>query len=309
VSARSLSLVCPRCRGPLDRDDRGYRCPACGVAYPERDGVLRVLEGDSGAPGYDPHYFGTLPQVEQKHFWFLHRREVILDALRRHVPDLARRPLLDLGCGSGGLMAYLGPEGVPLAAGCDAYVEGLLLARRRVDVPLVLVDLGRLPPLGPGQAMIGLFDVLEHLDDDRGVLRWLASVLEPGGVLVLTVPAHPFLFDEMDELAHHRRRYRRDELREKLEAAGFEVGVVAHFMGVLLPLLVLVRLLGRLLPARPRARRDLELRVVPVVNPLLRLLLRIERWVCRRTPLPFGTSLIAIAVRPRGGTVAAGAQP
>src|SRR5262249_11241413 len=181
VSARPLSLVCPRCRGPLDRDNPGYRCPACRVSYPERDGVLRLLEGDRGAPGYDPHYFGTLPQVEQEHFWFLHRREVILDTLRRHVPDLARRPLLDLGCGSGGLLAYLGRQGVPLAAGCDAYVEGLLLARRRVDAPLVLVDLGRMPPLGPGQAMIGLFDVLEHLDDDRGVLGWLSSVLEPGG--------------------------------------------------------------------------------------------------------------------------------
>src|SRR5262249_7443652 len=153
--------------------------------------------------------------------------------------------------------------------------------------------------------MIGLFDVLEHLDDDRGVLRWLSSVLEPGGVLVLTVPAHPFLFDEMDEMAHHRRRYRREELREKLEAAGFEVEVVAHFMGVLLPLLVLVRLLGRLLPARPRARRDLELRVVPVVNSVLRLLLRIERWAGAKAPLPFGTPQPATAAAPPAAPAAA----
>src|SRR5262249_20346775 len=117
VSARPLTLVCPRCRGSLDPDEPGDRCPACGVDSPERE---------RGAPGCDPHYFETLPQVEQEHFWFLHRREVILDTLRRHVPDLAGRPLLDLGCGSGGLLAYLARQGVPLAAGFDAYVEGLL---------------------------------------------------------------------------------------------------------------------------------------------------------------------------------------
>jgi SAM-dependent methyltransferase len=306
MAARALSLVCPRCRGRLELEPGGCRCAACDVSYPEADGVLSLREGDGGPPGYDPHYFGTLPLVEQEHFWFAHRREVILETLRRNVPDLERRPLFDVGCGAGGLMAFLGANGVPLAGACDAYLEGLAVARRRLDVPLVLVDLDRLPPLGPGQALVGLFDVLEHLDDDRGVLRWLRGVLEPGGVLVLTVPAHPFLFDEMDALAHHRRRYRRTELREKLEEAGFSVLAVRHFMGVLVPLLVVVRTLGRLLPGRASARRDLEFRVVPLLNGLVRFALRLEAWVDRVLPLPVGTSLIAVAARPREGDDAGG---
>jgi SAM-dependent methyltransferase len=293
-----LSLVCPRCRGALEAGPAAYLCPACGVSYPEKDGILHLVEGSAGPPGYDPHYFGTLPLVEQEHFWYVHRREVILEALRRRVPDLTARALFDVGCGSGGLLAFLAKEGVPVAGACDAYLQGLAVARRRVDVPLVLVDEGRTPPLGPGQTLIGLFDVLEHLDDDAGVLRWLWSVLEPGGVLVLTVPAHPILFDEMDEIAHHRRRYRLVELRDKLTAAGFDIGEVRHFMGVLVPLLLVVRPLGRLLPARSATRRDVEFRVVPGLNLVMRLLLRLEAWAARVLPLPFGSSLIAVASRP-----------
>src|SRR4029078_9351796 len=117
---------------------------------------------------------------------------------------------------------------IPLAGACDAYLESLRLVRRLVEAPLARVDAGRLPPLAAGQSLIGLFDVLEHIDDDEGTLLFLASVLEPGGYLALTVPANPFLFDEMDELAHHRRRYRRGDLGKKLEAAGFETVLLTH---------------------------------------------------------------------------------
>jgi SAM-dependent methyltransferase len=266
------------------------------------NGILRLVGGREGAPGYDPHYFDALDEVEERHFWFAARRRVILEALRRVVPDLGRRALFDIGCGSGGLLAFLGGNGVPLAGACDAYLESLHMVRRKVDTPLLLVDEGRLPPLGPGQTLLGLFDVLEHIDDDAETLRFLASVLEPGGVLVMTVPAHPFLFDEMDRLAHHRRRYRRAELRERVEGAGLEIKTLFHFMAPLVPLLVLGRALGRALPgarASAAARRRAEMSVIPGLNGLLGALLAIERRVLARGwALPFGSSLLVVARRP-----------
>ena len=72
-------------------------------------------------------------------------------------------------------------------------------------------------------------------------------MLEPGGILVLTVPAHPFLFDEMDEIAHHRGATRASELGSKLRAAGFAVRRLAHFMAPLVPLVTL-RWAARALP-------------------------------------------------------------
>jgi SAM-dependent methyltransferase len=265
-----------------------------------RDGVLHLVAGRVGAAGFDPHYFPTLAAVERKHYWFAARREVVRDVLRATVPDLGRRALFDLGCGSGGLLHFLGESGVPLAGACDVYLESLQLVRRRVEAPLVLVDEGRFPPLAPGYTLVSLFDVLEHIDDDLGTLRHLFDVLEPGGVLVLTVPAHPFLFDEMDTIAHHRRRYRRAELGDKLRAARFEIRRLSHFMAPLVPLVAL-RWLVRALPGRRSAteRRRAELRVTPVLNGLMRAALRLERPLVRASLLPFGSSLIAVAARPR----------
>jgi SAM-dependent methyltransferase len=279
----------------------GAECVSCPARYPAQRGILRLTLGREGAPGYDPHFFQTLQGVEGRHFWFVARRAVVYETLRRSVPDLARRSLFDIGCGSGGLLEHLARSGVNVAGACDAYQESLEIVAGRVSAPLVLVDEGRLPPLGPGHEVLTLFDVLEHLDDDRGMLRFLYSVLAPGGVLVTTVPAHAFLFDERDEMAHHRRRYRRRELGDKLREAGFEVRVLTHFMASLVPALLALRALGALLPrpAETRRRRQMrEFRVVPVVNGLLRSVLAVERGLLRVTTLPFGSSLIAVAARP-----------
>jgi SAM-dependent methyltransferase len=264
--------------------------------------VLDLRVGRSGAPGFDPHFFESLSRVEEEHFWFVGRQETVLQALRREVPDWAQRRLFDIGCGSGGLLAFLGRRGVPLAGACDAYPESLGLVRARLDLPLLLVDEGRLPPLGEGHDLLGMFDVLEHLDDDVGTLRALAQALIPGGALVLTVPAHPWLFDEMDELACHRRRYTRRGLRAVLEGSGFEVRLLRHFMSSIVPALLLVRALGRLLPqgrAGAAERRQAELRVVPGLNALMRGILAVERAATARLPLPFGSSLLAVATRPK----------
>jgi len=304
-----LRTVCPGCRTALTVEESGATCRACGAQHPLENGILHLALGREGAPGYDPHFFGTLERVEGRHFWFVARREVVLDALRRAVPDLDRRALVDIGCGSGGLLQYLGNRGVAVAGACDAYLESLEIVRRRMAVPLVLVDEGRLPPLGSGHDLLALFDVLEHLDDDRGMLRFLHSALAPGGVVVLTVPAHPFLFDDRDELAHHRRRYRRAELREKLEEAGFSVRVLSHFMAPLVPLLLAMRAGSWLLRRSPRrggGQQGLEFRVVPVVNGLGRALLAAERQMLRLGPLPFGSSIIAVAARPGGEAASLG---
>lgn len=300
-----LKLVCPRCRAALVVDRDGAACPQCGAFYPVENGVLRLLAGRVGAPGYDPHYFPELAAVEAEHYWFLARRQVVHDLLRGSVPDLDQRAIFDIGCGSGGLLAFLAERGVRVAGACDVYVESLRLASRRIAAaPLVLVDEGRFPPLGPGQTLVGMFDVLEHIDDDSGTLGHLFSILAPGGILVLTVPAHPFLFDEMDVIAHHRRRYTRGELSGKLRGAGFVVRRLTHFMAPLMPLLG-VRWLARAATGgrRVHQRRRLELRVLPVLNRLMRAVLALERPLVRRGVVPFGSSLLAVAAKPGGGEV------
>ncbi len=298
---RGLALACPACRGEVAEARGGAACRGCGAVYPEDDGTLRLVAGRRGVPGFDPHFFATLRAVEDRHFWFVGRRQVVLSALRRAVPRLGARRLFDVGCGSGGLLAFLARSGVAVAGACDVYPESLRLVRERLDVPLVQVDEGRLLPLGGGYDLLGMFDVLEHVDDDVGTLRGLRESLVPGGALVLTVPAHPWLFDEMDRIAFHRRRYRRADLRGALEAAGFEVRLLTHFMSPLVPALALMRPLQRLLQrGTSHERRRTEFRVVPGLNGLLRGVLAVERAALGVYPLPFGSSIVAVAARPGG---------
>ena len=310
---QALKLVCPACRGALAWGDATLRCGHCQVDYHHQDGMWQMRLGRMGAPGYDPHHFDTLAEVEGRHFWFVARRELILEAMRRSVPDLGTRPMFDVGCGSGGLAAFLAAGGVRLSGACDAYPEALWIASRRLEVPVLLVDEGRLPPLGSGQPMIGLFDVLEHIDDDAGTLAWVAEALEPGGYLVLTVPAHPCLYNDLDRSARHRRRYRRRELAVKLAAAGLRVRLLTHFMAPLaLPILLVSwseaarRRLGRPPLASPVGAR---LRVRPFPDFALGLVLSLERRLLRLGSLPFGSSLMAVAERPVDRALDPGPMP
>lgn len=276
-----------------------------------------ATEGDSPAPGtrhaargtlpedasYDPQYFAPLYAAEDRHFWFRARGGVIAAAAARAVRG--RPPgyrVLEVGCGTGVALRTLAaacPQGS--VVGMDLFAEGLRFARRRVATPLVRGD-AHAPPFRVPFAAVGLFDVLEHLPDDRAVLRDLHAMLAPGGALLLTVPASPALWSYFDEASHHCRRYTRADLAAKLAGAGFAVEYLSPFMAALFPVLWAGRRVAALRERLARRPADAgamaidELRVVPGLNGLLAAVLGWERlWVARGWRLPMGSSLLAIA--------------
>ena len=162
-------------------------------------------------------------------------------------------------------------------------------------------DLFALPVAAPFD-VIGLFDVLEHLADDRAALAALCVRTGSGRRLVVTVPAQPTLWSYADEYAGHYRRYTPRDLVQLLEQAGFRVEYHTPFMAALYPLLWLGRRLAAVRNRRrlaPKGRRELfaqELKVRPWLNRVLTWLHRWEApWIARRGQLPWGTSLLAVA--------------
>lgn len=198
------------------------------------------------------------------------------------------------------LLETLCPEAV--ITGMDYLPETLLLARSRTRCTILKGNIAKIE-VDCQFHLICLFDVLEHLPDDKDVLRKLYSMLLPNGALLLTVPAFPSLWSYFDEVSHHYRRYRFGELIEKLQSEGYVVEFLSHFMASLLPIVWLHRKWVKLWSPRLSDDSDRlreifkrELRIIPIFNEVFRWLLGKEAsWVGNRRRLPFGTSLVAIA--------------
>jgi SAM-dependent methyltransferase len=238
----------------------------------------------------DPAYVTVHMEEDRSHWWFRGRLAVIRAALRRALPPRRVR-LLELGCGSGNVLAALGEFGE--AVGMDAH-EDLTAAARAAGLD---VRDGHLPDdLGvpPGWAeVVLLLDVIEHVDDDVAALRAARAAVGEGGLLVVTVPAYQWLWSGHDEVLGHRRRYTAAGLRAAVERAGFDVLRVSYFNTLLFPLLAAVRGWKRL---RGDRGHDLRRPAAPL-NRLLEGVFAFERHLVPHLPLPFGASLLLIGRR------------
>lgn len=258
---------------------------------------------------YDPTYFAPLFAIEERHFWFHARSRVVASLVNSITP---RFPpgyrVLEVGCGTGYMLRVLERcchSGI--IVGMDLFSDGLRYARERTNCDLVVGDVHALPFVPQRFHLVGLFDVLEHFPDDSQILVDLSEILAPEGVLMLTVQAHPSLWSYFDEASHHSRRYTLTELESKLVGTGYQIEYLTQWMMSLFPLVWLGRRVVASLDRcsvgsanRVDKLASRELRVVPVFNDLMSMLLALEeRLIARRRRLPIGTSLLAIARKKR----------
>jgi SAM-dependent methyltransferase len=261
--------------------------------------------GPRSAPqgGYDPSFFDELAAIEDQHFWFRARNRLIFDLAKKICSQIEPGYLvLEVGCGTGNVLRALRDAcSAGRVVGLELWFDGLRHAQRRVGDWLVQGDVRSLP-FGRQFNLVGLFDVLEHLPEERETLRAVHGALVPGGKLMLTVPAHQFLWSYFDEAAHHCRRYSETEIRERLVEAGFHVEYLSQFMACIFPIVWAFRKAGNFWSrsdsetSRNWAAR--EFRIVPGVNWVLTSLLTLEaRWLASGHRLGFGTSFVVIATK------------
>jgi SAM-dependent methyltransferase len=259
--------------------------------------------GTAQGGGYDPSFFDELAEIEDQHFWFSARNRLIFELAKKICSQLESGYLvLEVGCGTGNVLRALRNAcSAGRVVGLELWFEGLRHAQRRGGDWLVQGDVRSLP-FGRQFNLVGLFDVLEHLPDERETLRALHDALVPGGKLMLTVPAHQFLWSYFDEAAHHCRRYSEAELRERLVESGFKVEYLSQFMACIFPIVWAFRKVGnfwsRNNSGTSRDWTAREFRIVPVLNWILTSLLTLEaRWLARGHRLAFGTSFVVIATK------------
>ena len=234
--------------------------------------------------------YEQMAELDQRHWWYRARREVIAALIRRLAPPPADARILEVGCGTGHNLAMLGQFGAVDAVELDDQARGL--AEQRLGRPVHKAPLPELAGI-PDAAydLIGAFDVIEHIDDDAAALATIAAKLKPAGKLVMTVPAHPWMWSAHDVVNHHKRRYSKRALRRLVEGSPLRLDRIGYFNSLLFPVAIAERTASRL-----RGKQDSDLTLPPPpLNLALERTFAAERHLIGRLPLPPGLSLFAVA--------------
>jgi SAM-dependent methyltransferase len=241
----------------------------------------------------DAAVFERMAELDASHWWFVGRRRILEQLIRREVRPPPGARILELGCGTGHNLDMLGRFGTVEATELNDSAREL--ASTRLGRPVARAALPDLSMFDDERFdLVALLDVLEHVADDRAALQSIQSKLKPGGKLLVTVPGNPWMWSAHDVSHHHHRRYRRRELESVARGAGLTIDFLSPFNSLLFPPIAAARLVGRL---TGRESADDAMPPAPV-NRLLRAIFGLEAGLIGRVPFPFGVSLAAVLRRP-----------
>lgn len=240
-------------------------------------------------------------RLEDRSFWFRHRNACILQAVQHYPPPGL---LYDVGGGNGFVAAHLSQSGLETIV-VEPCLAAARNARRRGLDPVIcatIADAGFAPGSLPA---VGLFDVLEHIENDTAFLSSLAALLQDNGRLYLTVPAYGLLWSPEDVTAGHYRRYRLGPLLRRLSDAGFQIDYATYFFSFLVAPILLCRTLPGLfglgkqpLDCGKLRGHETKQATGAVLDPLCRWeLARIEG----KKRIAFGASCLVVARRASTG--------
>jgi len=224
------------------------------------------------------------------HWWYRARRDILADYLARWggLPQDAR--ILEIGCGTGHNLPMLAQFGEIDAIEIDETAGAK--ASERLGKPVGTSPLPELTGVEPGSYdLVAVLDVIEHVEDDVAALKAIATALKPGGKILITVPAHQWMWSAHDVVNHHKRRYSKAGFAALLEKSGLRGAKLGYFNSLLFPVAVAARFAGKLM-----GKDDSDDSPPPKpLNALFEGVFRVERHLVGRVPLPPGLSLITLA--------------
>ena len=237
----------------------------------------------------DATHLEQLVELEDSYWWHVAKRELALKLLSKFAP--APGQLVEGGIGSGRNLVEFEKRGYSVT-GLDLMPESVAHVKGRGVEDCHVHDLEVPWPMDDGSVdAIVLLDVLEHIEHPVVTLKNMHRVLKPGGVVVMTVPACPWLFSRWDEQLGHFRRYTSRELRRQAAEGGFRVSWLNHWNSFTFPAAVAVRGWEKVFPKREHP--DFP-HVSRLTNNALLTAAKAERWAMNALPVPAGLSLAGV---------------
>lgn len=252
---------------------------------------------------YPQQVYKLLARTEPRHFWFAAKNKIIGKTVTKFFPDPGKIRFLEIGCGTGFVLSYLEKLGFSMT-GVDMHMEGLRIAQSRITKgSLICADVTR-DVVGLPFPALGLFDVLEHIEDDTYFLQQCVRHLAPRGLVFITVPADMRLWSIIDEVSGHKRRYDKKSLEKLLTPCGLKIETISYFNAFLyLPQLFFRRHFhaNHKLAKKNTVKILLDsFRYSPLINTIGNLGFTLEFLLSEFFPMPFGASIIVAARKGKG---------
>src|SRR5438874_7403273 len=234
--------------------------------------------------------YATMFRVEETHWWYGALHRLIFQALDAELPDWRKKNVLDVGCGTGAILEQLGNPGKNV--GIDLAPDAISFCRQRGLNNVREGDICALPFSDNSFDAVICSSVLYHqwVGDVAGAVREMHRVLRPNGVLLINVPAFPFLHSAHDEAVMTARRFRKWEIRQLLQKQHFKIRRLTYWTTFLFPLAVAARTLGG-----SKMGRDFETEGTSFSDRVLSQIMALELRLLRNVSLPFGVALLAVA--------------
>lgn len=262
--------------------------------YKEVSGIKIFHENqEESHDDYNAKGLDNLYKQEEKHFWFIARKEFILQNIQEYVNK--KEKLIEIGAGTGNVAKYFQKNGYENISVGEMHLNGLKYAQSYGIEECYQFDLLNTPFENEFNAVC-MFDVLEHIPNDNMALQNVHKMLTKEGKIVLTVPSHMWLWNRDDAIAGHKIRYIKKELVKKLEQNNFEVLTARYFFISITPLLFLRRVLNKDDGSQVKEEEyNNEICMNSVLSNILLFISRIENKLSKILPDLFGGSLFIIA--------------
>ncbi len=199
----------------------------------EKDGIY--LCKNNSAVSYPEEGNQNCFIIEDNSFWFRHRNICISEAIKKYSKD---KVFFDIGGGNGFVSMGLNKSGIETVV-VEPGIQGCVNARSRGLENVMCATLQDADFNKESIESAGLFDVVEHIEDDVEFLKTLSVYLKKGAKLYITVPSFNWLWSNEDKFAGHYRRYTLKSLKKVLEKAGYEIEYSTYIFSILpLPIML-----------------------------------------------------------------------